>query len=72
MGKSRGKGNAIELRGTIDNQIGISDDYAAYDNLFKKHQLCMSHPQRKLRDLKESKTLSIVSKPTSDKSYREF
>jgi hypothetical protein len=37
MGRSRGKGNAEELRGE-DNQVGISDDYA-YDNLFLKHQL---------------------------------
>jgi hypothetical protein len=72
MGRSRGKGNAEELLGDVDNQVGISDDYPAYDNLFKKHQLCMSHPQRKLRDLHESKTLSLMSKAACTKSYGEF
>lgn len=72
MGRSRGKDNAEELRGLVDNQVGISDDYAAYDNLFKKHQLCMSHPKRKLRDLHESKILTSASKAVCTKSYEEF
>lgn len=33
MGRSRGKGNAEELRGIVDTQVGISDDYGAYTNL---------------------------------------
>lgn len=72
MGRSRGKGNAKELRGEVDNQVGISDDYAAYDNLFSRHQLCMAHPHRKLRDLSQSKTLSPSSVKTCSKSYLEF
>lgn len=72
MGRSRGKGNAEELQGISDNQVGISDDYAAYTNMFKKHQLCMAHPNRKLRDLTESKTLSITSKVACQTSYSEF
>lgn len=72
MGKSRGKGNAEELRGNIDNQIGISDDYAAYDNLFEKHQLCMAHPQRKLRDLAKSETLVEQVKKVCGKTYSLF
>lgn len=72
MGRSRGKGNAEELLGDVDNQVGISDDYAAYDNLFAKHQLCMAHPKRKLRDLAESKTLSQASNLACGKTYEEF
>lgn len=72
MGRSRGKGNAKELRGELDNQVGISDDYAAYDNLFKKHQLCMSHPKRKLRDLHESKTLTGESRDVCSKTHETF
>lgn len=72
MGKSRGIGNARTLRGDGDSQVGISDDYAAYDNLFARHQLCMSHPQRKLRDLHESKTLSEESRSSCTKSYQAF
>ena len=72
MGRSRGKGNAEELRGDVDNQVGISDDYAAYDNLFKKHQLCMAHPQRKMRDLSESKTLSHTSRVVCTTTYGSF
>jgi transposase len=72
MGRSRGKGNAEELQGDVDNQVGISDDYAAYDNLFKDHQLCMGHPQRKLRDLHESKTLSSTNKAACTATYTTF
>jgi hypothetical protein len=72
MGRSRGKGNAEELQGETDNQIGISDDYGAYTNMFKKHQLCMAHPNRKLRDLDESKTLSQTSKTACNTSYESF
>lgn len=72
MGRSRGKGNAEELRGEVDNQVGITDDYGAYDNLFVKHQLCIAHPQRKLRELSQSKTLSETSKTACDKTYESF
>ena len=72
MGRSRGKGNAEELLGEIDNQVGISDDYGAYTNMFKKHQLCMAHPNRKLRDLTESKTLSVAAISTCNTSYQSF
>jgi len=72
MGRSRGKGNAEELQGEIDNQVGISDDYGAYTNMFKDHQLCMAHPNRKLRDLSESKTLSATSKSVCAKTHSAF
>ncbi len=72
MGRSRGKGVAEELRGEEDDQVGITDDYAAYDDLFKYHQLCMSHPQRKLRDLHESKTLTGSRKAACTDSFTSF
>lgn len=72
MGRSRGKGNAEELQGNIDNQVGISDDYGAYKNMFEKHQLCMAHPKRKLRDLHESKTLSPAGRTCCTSSYQAF
>lgn len=72
MGRSRGKGNAKELQGAVDNQVGISDDYAAYDNLFEKHQLCMAHPHRKLRDLAEAKTISEEARDYCTKTYHAF
>mgnify|MGYP001563440935 CR=1 FL=1 len=74
MGRSRGKGVAEELRGEADEQVGISDDYAAYDNLFgeKRHQLCMAHPHRKLRDLTETNTLTGKKKAACDTAYQAF
>lgn len=45
MGRSRGKGNAEELRGDVDNQVGITDDYGAYTNMFRKHQLLHGTPE---------------------------
>lgn len=55
MGRSRGKGNAEELRGNpASPSVGITDDYGAYRKLFDVHQLCWAHPLRKLRDLAKS------------------
>jgi len=56
MGRSRGKGNALELKGDT-NGVGITDDYGAYRRIFKVHQLCWAHPLRKLRDLARSDIL---------------
>lgn len=72
MGRSRGKGVALELQGEVDNQVGISDDYGAYTNMFKSHQLCMAHPTRKLRDLTESKILSVTALSSCNTTYRSF
>lgn len=74
MGRSRGKANALELQGEGMSgiQTGISDDYGAYQNMFEFHQLCMAHPKRKLRDLKDSKTLSGKSLGNCLKSYEIF
>lgn len=69
LGKSRGKGN-IEDLGT--GVIGISDDYGAYKNSFKEHQLCWAHPQRKLRDLAESQEFGKRKKRQILKTYAQF
>lgn len=60
LGKNREQGNALDLKGQNNpDQIGITDDYNAYKNIFgKKHQLCWAHLTRKFRDLAESKQLS--------------
>ncbi|MFH2104886.1 MAG: IS66 family transposase [Parcubacteria group bacterium] len=75
LGKSRGKGNIDKLRGNNNaNQIGISDDYGAYQNAFLKgkHALCWAHPHRKLRDLKNSASLPTKKQEHCHKVYEEF
>lgn len=73
LGKSRGKGNAEKLKGE-SKQVGITDNYGAYKNLFGKdeHQLCWSHPFRKLRDLKDSKHFEGVKQQRCKKTYEDF
>jgi len=59
LGKSRGVANARKVISDENpSQVGISDDYGAYENVFQKHQLCWAHPHRKLRDLADSKALN--------------
>lgn len=74
LGRSRGKGNAKELIGKENkkNIIGISDDYGAYRNLFKTHQLCWAHPLRKFRDLASSDTLEKEKKKHCQEVYESF
>ncbi len=71
MGRSRGKGNAEELKENSQH-IGISDDYGAYRNLFEKHQLCWAHPLRKLRDLAQSDTLDQSRWEHCRSVYQQF
>lgn len=73
LGRSRGKGNAEELQGdTYAKQVGITDDYGAYRNLFFRHQLCWAHPLRKLRELKESDHLSSEERIHCSTTYESF
>lgn len=73
LGRSRGKGNAEELKGKNgENQVGISDDYGVYRNLFQVHQLCWAHPHRKLRDLKSSGILLPEKREHCRKVYESF
>lgn len=64
FGKNRGLGNAKTLLGDEFHGVGITDDYNAYKNIFGrgKHALCWAHPDRKLRDLKNSGYLSKKKK----------
>lgn len=71
LGQSRGKGHINELNGN-NNDIGITDDYGAYKNQFKHHQLCWAHPTRKLRDLSESDLLKGEQHETCIQSYQVF
>jgi len=41
----------------ITKFVWISDNYWGYTNKFENHQLCWAHPNRKFRDLSESKSL---------------
>ena len=71
LGRSRGKANAIELRGK-NECVGITDDYAAYDNIFKEHALCWAHPNRKFRELAQSKALTKRKHDACMKTYKKF
>lgn len=77
FGKTRGKGVAEKLRGdmnegNVKNQVGISDDYGAYRNMFTYHQLCWAHPHRKLRDLAESGVLEETVRKHCQEVYEKF
>lgn len=71
LGRSRGKGNAEELKGD-GGHVGVTDDYGAYTNLFACHQLCWSHPHRKLRELAESDTLSPKKRAHCQQVFESF
>lgn len=69
LGKSRGQGNVNDIG---IPRIGITDDYAAYKNIFPEHQLCWAHPQRKLRDMAESQEFGKRKKKQILKTYEQF
>ncbi|MBI5412281.1 transposase [Candidatus Peregrinibacteria bacterium] len=72
LGRTRKKGNAEELRGPPSGQVGVSDDYGAYDRLFLNHALCWAHPLRKFRDLARSSALSAEHHEGCLNFYRRF
>ena len=72
IGRSRGKGNAEELKGDNSPHIGITDDYGVYRTLFKEHQLCWAHPLRKLRDLAQSDALDHETRKHCRLAYEQF
>jgi hypothetical protein len=56
------KENQIEKENKTESDlitefVWISDNYWWYTNKFENHQLCWAHPDRKIRDLTESKSL---------------
>jgi transposase len=73
LGRTRGKGNAEELRGEQTDQIAVTDDFGAYRKLFGSHHaLCWAHPARKLRDLARSQTLSAEKRAHCAETYAAF
>jgi transposase len=72
LGRTRGKGNAEEIRGPPSEQVGVTDDYGAYDNLFEHHALCWAHPLRKIRDLAQSSVLPVRQRKACERTYTEF
>jgi len=64
VGVGRGKDILDEV---LDGQFagtGVSDDYAAYDSAFAKHQLCWAHPLRK--------ALELMLRNPENKEYKRF
>jgi hypothetical protein len=63
-GVGRGKAVLTEVLGEKFSGTGVSDDYAAYDSIFTKHQLCWAHFLRKAIEL-------MLRYPTNQ-SYKRF
>jgi hypothetical protein len=63
-GVGRGKDVLTEVLGEKFGGTGVSDDYAAYDSVFSKHQLCWAHFLRK--------AIELMLRYPENKSYRRF
>ena len=63
-GVGRGKAEAQSILGDCFPGIGVSDDYAAYKNLFSKHQLCWAHLLRK--------AIKLMLEHPERKDYSQF
>lgn len=61
IGKSRGKGNALDLLKSY-NGVRVTDCYPAYKNMAGEQQVCWSHLVRKARDLTTNKHLDTPKK----------
>lgn len=72
LGRTRGKGNAAEMRGPPSQQVAMTDDYPAYDSLFAQHALCWAHPLRKFRDLARSDVLPEEQHTVCQSFYEAF
>jgi len=71
--KNRWKFNAEELiKWASEEMVWITDDYWAYKNIFKYHQLCWAHPHRKLRDLANSWILDKLKIEICKTTYEAF
>jgi regulator of replication initiation timing len=64
VGVGRGKDVLDEMLGGQFAGTGVSDDYAAYDSAFAKHQLCWAHPLRK--------ALELMLRNPENKEYKRF
>jgi hypothetical protein len=63
-GVSRKKTEATDILGESFGGIGVTDDYAAYQNLFNQHQLCWAHLIRK--------AIKLALQSPDELEYAEF
>lgn len=63
-GVSRKKTEATDLLGESFAGIGVTDDYAAYQNMFSQHQLCWAHLIRK--------AIKLALQNPNEPQYAEF
>jgi transposase len=63
-GVSRRKEEATAVLGDLFAGIGVTDDYAAYKNLFSQHQLCWAHLIRK--------AIKLALQNPNETEYAEF
>jgi transposase len=63
-GVSRSKAEAQAVLGETFAGVGVTDDYAAYKNLFNEHQLCWAHLLRK--------AIKLMLQHPTESQYREF
>ncbi len=63
-GVSRKKTEATDVLGDSFAGIGVTDDYAAYKNMFSEHQLCWAHLIRK--------AIKLMLQNPEEKEYIEF
>ena len=74
LADSRGKGNSEALVGNNYSQIGITDRYASYKDLFGngKHQICWAHLHRTARDLTRLECLTVKKLKHVTKFHQEI
>ena len=63
-GVGRGKEVLTEVLGEKFAGTGVTDDYAAYDSIFTRHQLCWAHFLRK--------AIELMLRNSTEKKYRTF
>ena len=63
-GVGRGKEVLTEVLGEKFPGTGVTDDYAAYDSIFTRHQLCWAHFLRK--------AVELMLRNPAEKKYRNF
>ena len=63
-GVSRKKTEATDVLGESFGGIGVTDDYAAYRDMFSQHQLCWAHLIRK--------AIKLALQNPNEPQYAEF
>lgn len=78
LADSRGKGNSQALIGEHYTQIGITDRYGSYKNLFvdedgvNRHQICWAHLHRNARDITHLECLGTKRLTHVTKFYNQL